>query len=651
MPNLLRGQDLPPSERPCLHPERELQAFMIKPIQRITKYGLLLDAILHATAKHDYPFRAELEEGSAAVRRIAASINEVTDFKAKQATVRELVDRVEDWKGHEVEKFGDLWLDDHFTVTKADQPREYHVFLFEKMMLCCKEVVPERKAKSAKNSLRKDKSLSKVLPEKRKLALKGRIFVSNINRATIHPSDPIDPYVHRLTIAWTVPHRGPDGYTRDEEDSFIMTGKSEDQIKKWADKVMDLSTTERKKQEEYRLERARLQGRYSNPGSSYQQQSAWAPPTPATEQPPMSFPPPMPNSATSYAWVAEDDEDDSGYRSGRTTPSISGSTVHGYAPSGRRVLSQQSIPADRQADQRARALTEDQFGPSMTQWRSQQMPPPLPRLTSAMSAMSTTSDASFGTIRPSIGRNMSSTRLDTSEEVDEDSADDQRESSYRYAPARGMTRVPSQGVPSSVPYPPALRTRSASSPNVYQQPKVTQAPPIPTSAGYADPYPPNLATSSTSTLVGGTAYFAKRMSAGKRSSGESNSTQTSETSSGQSPATPYSHPGEMRGIASVSRQNSSDQVAANGNSMIVKVHWSEHVFSVVLANNADYAQLYEKVAKKIRMIRGNSGPDLVHIKWVDADNDEVSLRCDADIEAMFDEARELGATYVNLVAR
>jgi cell division control protein 24 len=85
--------------------------------------------------------------------------------------------------------------------------------------------------------------------------------------------------------------------------------------------------------------------------------------------------------------------------------------------------------------------------------------------------------------------------------------------------------------------------------------------------------------------------------------------------------------------------------------MIVKVHWSEHVFSVVLANNADYAQLYEKVAKKIRMIRGNSGPDLVHIKWVDADNDEVSLRCDADIEAMFDEARELGATYVNLVAR
>ena len=117
----------------------------------------------------------------------------MTDFKAKQATVRELLDRVEDWKGHEVDKFGDLKLDDYFTVTKADQPRDYHVFLFEKMMLCCKEVMPERKdKKSGKNAsmLRKDKTASKsLIPEKRKLALKGRIFVSNVNRATLIPAN------------------------------------------------------------------------------------------------------------------------------------------------------------------------------------------------------------------------------------------------------------------------------------------------------------------------------------------------------------------------------------------------------------------------------------------------------------------------------
>ena len=153
----------------------------------------ILQAILHATANHGYPHRSELEEGYAAVKRIAASINEVTDFKAKQATVKELMDRVEDWKGHEVDKFGDLWLDDNFIVTKGDIPRDFHVFLFDKMLLCCKEVTPERKErKTSKNPsmLRKDKTASKSsMPEKRKLALKGRIFVSNVNRTTVMPAD------------------------------------------------------------------------------------------------------------------------------------------------------------------------------------------------------------------------------------------------------------------------------------------------------------------------------------------------------------------------------------------------------------------------------------------------------------------------------
>lgn len=148
---------------------------------------------MNATSKHEYPFRPELEEGIAAVKRIADRVNDITDFKAKQATIRELQERVEDWKGHEIVKFGDLWLDDHFTVTKAEQPRDYHVFLFEKMMLCCKEVGPDRKDKKNKNSaiLRKDKGMSKgTASNKPKLALKGRIFVSNINRATLNSAEP-----------------------------------------------------------------------------------------------------------------------------------------------------------------------------------------------------------------------------------------------------------------------------------------------------------------------------------------------------------------------------------------------------------------------------------------------------------------------------
>ncbi|WWC91638.1 uncharacterized protein L201_006584 [Kwoniella dendrophila CBS 6074] len=720
MPNLMRGQELPPDERPCLDPQRELQAFMIKPIQRITKYGLLLDAILHATAKHDYPFRPELEEASAAVKRIAASINEVTDFKAKQATVKELMDRVEDWKGHELDKFGDLWLDDHFTVTKADQPREYHVFLFEKMMLCCKEVQPERK-KASKNSsmLRKDKTISKSM-EKKKLALKGRIFVSNINRATLLTPEPgpSDPYgVSRVCIAWTVPHRHPNGWHEDQEDSFIMIGRTEDQMKKWADKVTELSLAERKRQEANRNSRSAMStGRYSGSEKAYQH-SSFAPPTPSAEKPPFTFPPPLPGQASHFA--SAEDEDEDGLISGRTTPSMSN---HGHGQgntspytsvhptTGRRVQSQQSMPAAMQAEFRARALTEDQFGPSMTQWRNQQqpMPPPLPRLASAMSAMSTASEASFGpglnsasSARsyglPPMSRTSSAvtgsrilSRAD--EEEEQDSPVEQREAFNRFGPARGMARTPSHGIVGgpSVPYPPQLRNRSASSPNVYQQPKFAGSlnhelpppPPLPAVQSGGSPYQPpsqpwmdsQLSMSSSSTLVGGTAYFTKRMSAGtnnKRSSSESHSTETSETTSDQqSPATPYGsippngdHHQMIKGITPVvSRQNSGDVIngggstgshGSAGSNVLIKLRCGEDQFLIGVPQDINFPTLYQKIHKKIRLCSSAAARtnDTLQIKWIDNDEDEITIKCDADIEAMIGECMEVGASHVNLVAR
>ncbi len=204
------------------------------------------------------------------------------------------------------------------------------------------------------------------------------------------------------------------------DDSFVMAGKSEDQIKKWADKIADLALAERKRLTAERAERMAQDGRYSQQSA----QSHFAPPTPAVEMPPHTFPPPMPG----YGGGWQDDDDESGLRSGRTTPSIgSSAAMHaaGYGPASRsRVQSQQGFsPAPAEAGARTRAVTEDHNGPSMSQWRSNHSPgpmhPPLPRLTSAMSAMSTMSEASFGTSfpasasgsRPTFSRNPSSARL------------------------------------------------------------------------------------------------------------------------------------------------------------------------------------------------------------------------------------------------
>ena len=111
------------------------------------------------------------------------------------ATVKNLENRVEDWKGHHISNFGTLILDDIFTVTKSEMDREYHVFLFEKIILCCKEYIPQggsSKKVGKSNSILKKPNTPTPLgasggPSNRKkntpLLLKGRIFLNNVTSA------------------------------------------------------------------------------------------------------------------------------------------------------------------------------------------------------------------------------------------------------------------------------------------------------------------------------------------------------------------------------------------------------------------------------------------------------------------------------------
>lgn len=116
--------------------------------------------------------------------------------------MKHLEGRIEDWKGHHLSNFGDLLLDDVFLVTKSEVDREYHVFLFEKIILCCKEAIqppPNSRQKGGKsNSLLKKQSVPTPLSlpggpgqQKKKntpLLLKGRIFLNNVTQAV--PTSP-----------------------------------------------------------------------------------------------------------------------------------------------------------------------------------------------------------------------------------------------------------------------------------------------------------------------------------------------------------------------------------------------------------------------------------------------------------------------------
>lgn len=91
-------------------------------------------------------------------------------------TAKNLEARVEDWKGYHIANFGELLLYDIFLVTQSDVDREYHVFLFEKVILFCKEVPPNVKNGTSQGAAHRSRGTTP-------LALEGRIFLCDVTEA------------------------------------------------------------------------------------------------------------------------------------------------------------------------------------------------------------------------------------------------------------------------------------------------------------------------------------------------------------------------------------------------------------------------------------------------------------------------------------
>jgi cell division control protein 24 len=148
-----------------------------------------------ATSDSSDPHYDEVKTGTMAAKRIVDRISEAHRSAENDQTVKSLQHRIQDWKGHHLENFGDLLLHDFFVVTKSGIDREYHIFLFEKIMLCCKEAVPpfsdNNRGTNKSGSIFKKQSspsLSSLpggLGQRQKntpLLLKGRIFLSNVTQ-------------------------------------------------------------------------------------------------------------------------------------------------------------------------------------------------------------------------------------------------------------------------------------------------------------------------------------------------------------------------------------------------------------------------------------------------------------------------------------
>ncbi|KAA1069664.1 hypothetical protein PGT21_031046 [Puccinia graminis f. sp. tritici] len=478
-----------------LDPNYELPTFLIKPVQRICKYPLLLQQLVKHTSPNG-AYYDELKEGLASITRVTDAVNETTRQRENELAVNDLKERVEDWKGHELVTFGQLVLEDTFTVVKNESEREYHVYLFERIILCCKEVGVklDKKASKQSMSLKKNSQInnSNVNGGKRKNTqqLKGRIFIANVMSATPRPVPPGSPHHHQylLQVTW----RGDIS-----EEYFSIKCRTEEQLKKWQaaiTKAVD-DAVERRRRQVHHLSsgsRSKMNSPLSQFPNTPQSEMGQPPNSASYQHHPVSHPPRIPehpyahsghgNGGGSISSRTFEDEEES-YQTdaessvnGRNTPSGS-----------RRTTGHRSMPAERSEASfgpgRARAQTDDAASANLAQWRNQ-MPnsaiPPVPRsgqLTPASSDAylpnSLRSSTSSKPLRHQPSHEWGAGTINGSNFYRVDDRAHLPTSGPSGHPLHARHNEP-QLLPSNSTGVPMFRSRSASSPNIHQSPDFSQ---------------------------------------------------------------------------------------------------------------------------------------------------------------------------------
>ncbi|KAJ3195575.1 hypothetical protein HK101_011718, partial [Irineochytrium annulatum] len=212
-----------------LIPPHMLQSYLIKPVQRVCKYPLLLQELIKLSKDTDYPFMDELKAGLDSIKRVTERVNEQKRVEENRNTKNQLSEKVEDWKGLNPADFGELLLADQFPMSSNEVEREYMLYLFEKILLCCK-AVDKAKKKSKKAGADKDAVV---------YSLKGNIYINSIT-AVQDTSEP-EIGVFGIKVFW-----------KDVTDmeSFSLKCRNQEQVRLWKERLerqVELDRVQRRK--------------------------------------------------------------------------------------------------------------------------------------------------------------------------------------------------------------------------------------------------------------------------------------------------------------------------------------------------------------------------------------------------------------------
>ncbi|PVH79665.1 hypothetical protein DL98DRAFT_214754 [Cadophora sp. DSE1049] len=113
------------ADHPVVVDFNTLDGFLLKPMQRLVKYPLLLKDLRDKTGANDET-KADLTAGIEASNRVLMQANSAVDRELRAEALEDLCVRVDDWKNHRVDHFGDLLQHGHFPVVtgKSDVQKE-----------------------------------------------------------------------------------------------------------------------------------------------------------------------------------------------------------------------------------------------------------------------------------------------------------------------------------------------------------------------------------------------------------------------------------------------------------------------------------------------------------------------------------------------
>ena len=196
-----------------------LNGFLLKPFQRLTKYPLLLKDLRKQTESE--VLCSDLDVAISIIQDVLNQADASIDKETREDAVKDLQERIDDFKGLNLASLGELLLIGTFNVLKesplSKEEKEYHVYLFARILVMCKDVNAAKQKK---------KGLAAVsVGGKPKLHVKGRIYFANV--ITMSMSAKAGDYL--LNIIW----KGEKGDA--STDQFVIRFKNEETLKKWHD--------------------------------------------------------------------------------------------------------------------------------------------------------------------------------------------------------------------------------------------------------------------------------------------------------------------------------------------------------------------------------------------------------------------------------